>query len=84
MAKRIDVNNSNFIEIESKGGGVSVASCDKMGYVERRDYFDDGEIVMALNLLRYMRDQGMKTVYLIHTPDEQTGTRDMEDFRIFQ
>ena len=66
---RINVNNNGFVEIERTGYGISVASCDDKGVVERRDGFTEGEIISALNLLRYMRDCDTKTVYLF---DEHT------------
>lgn len=86
---RINTNNKGFVEIERTKHGISVASCDEQGYVTRRDGFDEGEIIMALNLLRYMRDEDQKSVYLI---DENTrnylrnliNNGDMEEYRIFQ
>ena len=86
---RINVNNGRFLEIEPTSYGVSVASCDSKGFVERRDGFDMGEIVMAVNLMRHMRDNGMKSVYLM---DDSTRAYlrnlidggDVEEFTIFQ
>lgn len=57
---RINTNNNGFVEIEKTSYGISVASCDEQGFVTRRDGFDEGEIIMALNLLRYMRDEDQK------------------------
>lgn len=89
---RIEVNNGGFIEIERTRWGVSVAHCDSKGYVERREDFDDGEIVMVLNLLRYMRENESKCAYAFPYREEE-GQRffsnnikhgDLEEFRIFQ
>ena len=90
MKKIIEVNNGRNIEITFTNGGCIVATTED-GKKERRDSFDDGEITMAINLLRYMRDEGMKSVYLF---DRERGTDtylrslissgDIEDFRIFQ
>ena len=92
--RRIEVNNGCFLEIENTkwGGGVSVAHCDSMGYVKERETFDDAEIVMALNMLRYMRDQNSTCAYVMPYPEEE-GQRffrnnihygDLVEFRIFQ
>ena len=89
---RINVNNGRFLEIERRrpsNYGITVASCDSNGYVERRDGFDEGEIVMAINLMRYMRDNGMKSVYLMDdlTRDHLRNLIDsgcLEEFTIFQ
>ena len=58
----VEVNNGGFIRIERKDGGVLVTSYDYYGNVERRDRFDNGDIVMVLNLLRYMKDEDYKSV----------------------
>lgn len=86
---RIETNNGNFVEIEYIRGGISVASCDAKGYVERRDKFDNGEIIMALNLLRNMRDSGQKSAYILENfalkTLEETGSIDYaEEYRVFQ
>ena len=82
--KRIAVNNGGFIEMENTGSGVNVAACDSMGHVERRDRFSDGEIVMALNLLRYMKDRNIKRVWIAEKNEKELFRNDsMIDFQIF-
>lgn len=86
---KIEVNNNGYVEIEESGYGIRVTSCDADGTVERKDGFTEGEIIMILNLLRYMRDSDTKSVYLF---DEYTRNYldnllrhgDIEEFRIFQ
>lgn len=89
---KIDVNNGGFVEIERKKWGISVARCDSMGYVKDQENYDDGEIVMALNLLQYMRDNGIKSA-LVPCGHEDEMRRylsnllnngDLLEFRIFQ
>ena len=86
--KRIEVNNGGFIEMENVAGGLKVASCDHKGYVERRDYFSDGEITMVLNLLRYMKDNDLSRVWLMEKSTEDylnnlIRNGDMIDFQLF-
>ena len=86
---RIETNNNGFVEIERTSRGISVASCDSKGYVDRRDSFDDGEVIMALNLLRYLRDKDEKSVYLLSDHMREylrslLTNHDIEEFRIFQ
>ena len=90
--RRIEINNGCFLEIENTNRGVSVAHCDSMGYVKERETFDDAEIVMALNMLRYMRAQGSTCAYIMPHREEE-GQRffrnnidhgDLAEFRIFQ
>ena len=86
---KIEVNNNGYVEIEESGYGIRVTSCDTDGTVERKDGFTEGEIIMVLNLLRYMRDSDTKSVYLFdeHTRnylDNLLRYGDIEEFRIFQ
>ena len=88
MKKIIEVNNGRNIEINFTNGGCIVSTTED-GKAERRDSFDDGEIIMAINLLRYMRDEDMKSVYLFNQEtarylDNLLRYGDIEDFRIFQ
>ena len=80
--KRIPVNNGGFLEIEVVWGGMMISSVDEDGTVYRRDVFDDGEIVMAINLLRHMRDENIKSVFLKHEYD--SGDDSVDEFRLFQ
>lgn len=74
-----EVNNRQRLNVYKNGGLTIVSHMDAdTGNVYRADSFDDGDIVMALNLLRFMRDNGQKTVYLKY------GNNQYEDFRIFQ
>lgn len=74
-----EVNNRQRLNVYKNGGLTIVSHMDAdTGNVYRADSFDDGDIVMALNLLRFMRDNGHKTVYLKY------GDNQYEDFRIFQ
>lgn len=89
---RIEVNNGGFTEIERTKWGISVARCDSNGYVEERENYDDGEIIMALNLLRYMRDNGIKSALVPYGREDEMhrylsnllNNGDLLDFRIFQ
>jgi len=58
----LEVNNGGFIKVERVDCGIIVTSYDHKGTAERRDFFDNGDIVMVLNLLRYMRDENYKSV----------------------
>ena len=74
-----EVNNRQRLNVYKNGGRTIVSHMDAdTGNVYRADSFDDGDIVMALNLLRFMRDNGQKTAYLKY------GDNQYEDFRIFQ
>lgn len=86
---RIEVNNGNFVEIERNRFGVTVMQCDKNGYVEEKDMFDDGEIIMAINLLRYMRENNLNKAFLFNSEierylDNLLRYGDIEEFQIFQ
>ena len=90
--KKIEVNNGRHIEIESTPYGISVSHFDGKGEYEEGERFSDGEIVMALNLLRYMRDQNSTCAYVMPWREEE-GRRffrnnidhgDLVEFRIFQ
>lgn len=89
----IEVNNGGYIKIEYDGYGITVTSCDHTGQIDRLDRFYNDEIVMALNLLRYMRDNDRKSVYLRGWENAESFNRvfgnliqneDFEEFRIFQ
>lgn len=77
--KRIKVNNNCVVEIADigQGHGIRIGSMDENGTMYRMDFLSDGDIIAALNLLRYMQDNDLKSVYL---PD----TIGMEEYRIFQ
>ena len=85
----IDINNGCTLELEPKPGGITATSRNAAGSVERRDFFGDEVIVMALNLLRYMRDNDTPEIYLLS--DEMKlylqnllRNGDIEEYRIFQ
>lgn len=85
----IEVNNGRVISFEHWDRGVIVESLDEHGKIERRDVFDEGEIVMAVNLLRYMRDNDMKSAWLMDNDTKRylstlIDNGDLEEFRIFQ
>ena len=69
----IDVNNCRTLELEAVNNGLRVTSWDSNGEIDRRDFFSGGEVVMTINLLRYMRDHGHKSVLV---------DIDEDDFRI--
>ena len=74
-----EVNNRQRLDIYKDGKGTVVSHGDMdTGNIYREDHFRDGDIVMAMNLLRFMRDNGQKTVYIKYGQDKY------EDFRIFQ
>lgn len=71
--KRIEVNNGCTVEIEDSPGGVTVRHRNDHGdFIDiDTDQFTDGEIVMALNLLRYMREQDSKCAYVLPYREEE-------------
>lgn len=88
MQVRINTNNNGFVEIERTDYGISVTSCDEKGNVTRRDGFDEGEIIIALDLLRYMRDKNQKSAYLINESISKSLQKlfddNLEEFKILQ
>lgn len=85
----IEVNNGGTLEIESERDGLVFTSRESSGAIYRRDRFGDDVIVMAANLLRYMRDNGIPEIYFLS--DEMKlylqnllRNGDIEEFRIFQ
>jgi len=69
----IDVNNGRTLELEAVNNGLQVTSWDSNGEMDRRDFFSEGEVVMTVNLLRYMVDNHLKSVLV---------DIDEDDFRI--
>ena len=61
----IEVNNGCTMNIEHVGQGIHITSEDEHGGLIRSDWFGESEIVSAVNLLRYMKDCGDKSAYLI-------------------
>ena len=85
---KIEVNNGCFVEIEQKNYGICITSYDEKGTVKRRDGFNDGEIIMALNLLRNMRGCG-KSAYILDDfalkiLRDSGGIDYADEYRIFQ
>lgn len=99
---RIEVNNGGYTDIERTAGGISVVHNGSHGYVYMgrnkeiiyggRENYNDGEIIMALNLLQYMRDNDIKSA-LVPSGHEDEMRRylsnllnngDLVEFRIFQ
>ena len=90
--RRIEVNNGCALEIAETKNGIAVHHRNADNAVSDIDTYDDGEIVMALNLLRYMRDQNSTCAYVMPYREEE-GQRffrnsidhgDLVEFRIFQ
>ncbi len=87
---KIEVNNGREIAIETtKFNGISVKTLDAHGEVEDRDVFEEGEIVMAINLLRYMKLNDRKSAWIMNDQIEKylsnlIDNGDLEEFRIFQ
>lgn len=89
---RIEVNNGGSMEIVLTGHGIAVHHRNSDGTLYDIDTYDDGEIVMALNLLRYMRDSGIKSALVPYGHEEEMhrylsnllGNGDLLEFRIFQ
>ena len=97
---RIEVNNGGFTDIERTKGGISVTHHGSHGYMGRgreiiyggSENYSDGEFIMALNLLQYMRDNDIKSA-LVPCGHEDEMHRylsnlldngDLLEFRIFQ
>lgn len=85
IIKDIEVNNGQHLLITDDRDGITMVSDN------RKYYFTDGEIVMACNLLRYMLDEDMKSVYLFNPLRNMENylhslllTGDIEEFQIFQ
>ena len=90
--RRIEVNNGCSLEIVQTRHGIAVHHRNENNTITDIDTFDDAEIVMALNLLRYMRDQDSTCAYVMPYREEE-GQRffrnnihygDLVEFRIFQ
>ena len=90
--KEIYTNNGCKLEITSNSHGVIVFHMDSNNNVYDIDNYSDDEIVMALNLLHYMKDNGKQCAYVCGLNDESyfhevysTPIRsgDLEEFLIF-
>ena len=97
---RIEVNNGGFTDIERTKWGISVVHCGSHGYMGQggeivyggRENYDDGEIIMALNLLQYMRNNGIKSALVPCGHEDEMhrylsnllNNGDLLEFRIFQ
>ena len=62
--KSIEVNNERTLEIAPTTKGVKVYTVDHLGEEEENFDVTNGEIVMLLNLIRYLKDKGETTVYI--------------------
>ena len=86
----IEVNNGRTIEFEPCRFGVKVHHKNSEGVEDRHcDRFTDGEIVAALNLLSYMKDNDLGTAYLFNNEtrrylDNLLRHGDIEEFIVFQ
>ena len=89
---RIEVNNGGSVEIVRTGHGIAVHHRNSDGTLYDIDTYDDGEIIMALNLLRYMRDNDIKSALVPFGHESEMrrylsnllNNGDLQDFRIFQ
>jgi len=86
---RIDTNNGRHLQIDQYKDGVLVMHFDERDRVEWSDFFDEGDIVMAINLLGYLRDNNMKEVFLMdeytqHYCQNLIANGDISFFQIFQ
>ena len=84
----IEVNNGGTLELAAERNGITLTSRDSAGKVERRDFFGDANLVMAANLLRYLRDNGTAEVYLLSEDmrlylQNLIRSGDIEEYRIF-
>lgn len=90
--RKIEVNNGCSLEIVETYHGIAVHHRNENNIVTDIDTYDDGEIVMVLNLLRYMRDQGSKCAYIMPYREEEyqrffrnnIDHGSLAEFRIFQ
>lgn len=87
--KRIEVNNGGYMDIQDIASGIYVGVTDGSGRRESVDVFNDDEIIMTLNLLRYMRNNNLKSAWILnpdtdHYPEYLIRNGDLEEFRIFQ
>lgn len=89
---RIEVNNGGSLEIVCTGHGIAVHHRNADGSICDIDTYNDGEIVMALNLLHYMKDNDSKCAYAFPYREEEyqrffsTNIEhgNLVEFRIFQ
>jgi len=87
---KIEVNNGRAINLTDDRGYLKVEHLNSDGTVDGYpDYYSEGEIVMALNLLSYMKQDDRKSVYLLDESGERyfgncIRNGDLEEFRIFQ
>ena len=65
MSKTIEVNNGCSVELIPMHNSVIIHNRDENNCVYRIKSFSDGEIIMALNMLRYMRQEHISTAYLL-------------------
>ena len=87
---KIEVNNGGILSFEHwDNGDVVIESINEKGNIDRIDVFREDEIVMVANLLRYMKDCGCKSAYLVS--EEYGATLEkilkpglIEEFRLFQ
>ena len=90
--KRIEVNNGCAVEIVETAPGIAVHHRDENGCITDIDTYHDEEIAMALNLLRYMREQDSKCAYALPYREEEyrrffsnnIDHGNLAEFRIFQ
>ena len=90
--KRIEVNNCCTVEIVETAHGIAVHHRNENNTVTDVDTYEDGEIVMALNLLRYMRERDSKCAYAFPYREEEyrrffstnIDHGNLVEFRIFQ
>ena len=91
--KEIYTSNDCRIEIIETAHGIAVHHRDENNIIYDIDTYNDEDIVMALNLLHYMNDNGKKSAYVCGWNNEDDFRRvydnpirggDLEEFRIFQ
>ena len=91
--KEIYTNNGCKIQIVPTQCGIDVHHRNENNTIYDVDTYRDDEIVMALNLLHYMKDNGKESAYVCGWSNEENfrlvydtpiRSGDLEEFRIFQ
>ena len=65
MKIKVKANDGGSVDLIKTHRGVAVHSRDENNTITRVDTVNAEEVLMARDLLRYMRDNGLKSVYLL-------------------
>lgn len=62
--KQIEVNNQQLIELEATESGIEIRTISRKSWGKVTDFYDisDGDIITALNWVRYQKENGNKAL----------------------